>query len=127
VRSTLQSTQLDSAAEEQERFPLRTLTNDELDAVISSQDFKEFVDQSAKVIDRALDEQYDLLVDYAQGKEDLEDEDDPYGKGRTRRGRRVKQISQYWDERWSKKRMISDIGFSPKVCPAYFCVEYSWC
>jgi dynein intermediate chain len=114
LKATLDSTNLGSQdPKTEERFPLRTLSNDELEAVLSSNDFKEFVDQSSKVIDRALDEQYDLLIDYAQGTDNLDEDDEGYGKGR--RGRRVKQVAQYWDERWSKKRMISDIDFSPKV------------
>jgi dynein intermediate chain len=103
------------AETEEERFPARTLTNEELEAVTTSRDFQDFLDQSTKVIERALDEEYDLLTDYAHGKTNLYDEDEGYGTGRGKRGRRVKEVAQYWDERWSKKRMISDIGFSPKV------------
>jgi dynein intermediate chain len=100
---------------EEERFPARALTNEELEAVTTSKDFQDFLDQSTKVIERALDEEYDLLTDYAHGKTNLDDEDEGYGTGRGKRGRRVKEIAQYWDERQSKKRMISDIAFSPKV------------
>jgi dynein intermediate chain, cytosolic len=118
LRATLDATktELADAKHGPERFPLRTLNDEELEAVVSSQDFKVFVDQSSKIIDRALDEQYDLLADYAQRSVDFEDEDDALGKGRSRRGRRVKQVNQFWHERWSKNRMISDIAYSPKVC-----------
>jgi dynein intermediate chain len=101
---------------EEARFPARTLSNDELDAVTTSRDFQDFLDQSTKVIERALDEEYDLLTDYAHGKTNLDEDDEGYNT-RGKRGRRVRQVAQYWDERWSKKRQISDIGFSPKVCP----------
>ncbi|KAF2674745.1 putative dynein intermediate chain [Microthyrium microscopicum] len=118
VRSTLEQTNANGAetTNGQDRFPLRVLTEEEREAVITSQDFREFVDSSTKIIDRALDEQYDILFDYARGSGRLDDdeEDEGYSKGRSRRGRRVKQIAQYWDERWSNKRMISDIDFSPK-------------
>lgn len=72
----------------------------------------DFVERSSKVIERALDQEYDILADYAlSGQTGIEDDDDEYrGKGR----RRVKEIAQFYDERWSKKRMISDINFSPK-------------
>lgn len=99
-----QSTQL--------RFPLRTLTDDELNAVTSSEDFLDFVDRSSKVIERALDEEYDVLADYELGGVNgEEEEEDEYGKKR----RGIKEVAQFWDERWSKKRMISDLSFSPKV------------
>jgi dynein cytoplasmic 1 intermediate chain len=97
-----------------QKMPIRTLDGEELDTVVTSHDFREFLEKSSKIADRALDEPYDILVDYAQGS-GLLDEDEDFGKGRTRRGRRIKQVSQYWDEKWSRKRMISDIGFSPKV------------
>jgi dynein intermediate chain, cytosolic len=97
-----------------ERIPIRTLDGEELNALVTSDDFKDFLDKSSKIADRALDEPYDILVDYAQGSGNL-DEDDDYGKDRRRRGRRVKQISQFWDEKWSRKRMVTDIGFSPRV------------
>jgi dynein intermediate chain, cytosolic len=117
VRSTLDMTKPETGqkAQEEERYPMRNLNEEELEAVLHSPDFIDFIDKSTKVMERALDEDYDILVDYTQGSGSLEDEDETYGKGRARRGRRVKQIAQFWDEKWSKRRMISDIGFSPKV------------
>lgn len=92
------------------RYPLRTLEDDELKAVTSSDDFLDFVDRSAKVIERALDEEYDVLADYElRGIDGDVEEDEEHGK---RRG--IREICQFWDERWSKKRMISDLSFSPK-------------
>jgi dynein intermediate chain, cytosolic len=96
-------------------FPARVLTTEELNAVTSSEDFMDFVERSSKVIERALDEEYDILADYAlSGEHGVEDDDDEYGNTRGRGRRRVKEIAQFYDERWSKKRMISDINFSPK-------------
>lgn len=99
------------------RYPLRTLTSDELNAVTSSNDFLDFVEKSSKVIERALDEEYDVLTDYALGGvgADGDSETDEYGKSKKRRG--IEELVQFYDERWSKKRTISDINFSPKVRP----------
>ncbi|EDN06125.1 hypothetical protein HCAG_02728 [Histoplasma mississippiense (nom. inval.)] len=96
------------------RYPLRTLTNDELNAVTSSNDFLDFVEKSSRVIERALDEQYDVLTDYALGGVSANGggENDEYGNDKKRRG--IGELVQFYDERWSKKRMISDINFSPK-------------
>lgn len=100
----------------QQNFPARTLTNEELNAVTSSEDFLDFVERSSKVIERALEQEYDILADYALGgMNGLDDEDDRFGATGTKKGRRIKEVAQFWDERWSKKRMISDLGFSPKV------------
>lgn len=95
------------------RYPMRTLEDDELKAVTSSDDFLDFVERSAKVIERALDEDYDVLADYELGGVDGDLEEDEE-TGKKRRG--IREVCQFWDERWSKKRMISDISFSPKVC-----------
>ncbi|KAJ6120307.1 hypothetical protein N7523_004587 [Penicillium sp. IBT 18751x] len=99
------------AASTQLRYPLRTLDDDELKAVTSSHDFLDFVERSSKVIERALDEDYDVLADYELGgvAGDLEENEET---GKKRRG--IREVCQFYDERWSKKRMISDISFSPK-------------
>ncbi|KAK2839168.1 hypothetical protein FQN49_006405, partial [Arthroderma sp. PD_2] len=102
-----------TSASTQLRYPLRTLTADELNAVTSANEFLDFVERSSKVIERALDEEYDVLADYALGGVGAEDEDDEeYGTGKKKRD--LKEVTQFFDERWSKKRMISDISFSPK-------------
>lgn len=87
-------------------FPARALSEEELKAVTSSDDFLDFVERSTKVIERALDEDYDLLANYAiDGLEDVGNDDDVG----------IRETIQFYDQRWSKKRMISDLGFSPKV------------
>jgi dynein intermediate chain len=98
-----------------ENFPARALTHEELDAVTSSEDFMDFVERSSKVIERALDQEYDILADYAlNGMNDMDDEDDEFGNTRGKGRRRIREVAQFYDERWSKKRMISAINFSPK-------------
>lgn len=83
----------------------------------SSEEFLEFVERSSRVIERTLDQEYDVLVNYSlDGLEGIDnDEDEGYGSSRGKKGRRIRQVTQFYDERWSKKRMISDLSFSPKV------------
>jgi len=97
-------------------FPARALTTEELNAVTSSEDFMDFVERSSKVIERALDQEYDILADYAlSGNAGVEEDDDEYGNTRGSKGRRrIREVTQFYDERWSKKRMVSAINFSPK-------------
>lgn len=100
----------------QDNFPARTLTHDELNAVTASDDFLDFIERSTKVIERALDEEYDVLADYAmRGTDGLGEDDDDDGVTRSRKGRRVREVYQFQDERWTKRRMISDLDFSVKV------------
>lgn len=95
----------------QQNFPGRSLTDEELKAVTASDEFVGFVERSSKVIERALDQDYDVLADYAAGGLGGVDEDDEeYASGHA-----IREVAQFWDERWSKKRMISSISFSPKV------------
>jgi dynein intermediate chain len=113
LQATQQNNQNENGTGTALRYPMRTLDDDELKAVTSSDDFLDFVERSAKVIERALDEEYDVLADYELGGMDAElEEDDEHGKKK----RGIKEVCQFWDERWSKKRMITDISFSPKVC-----------
>ncbi|KAI1206398.1 WD40 repeat-like protein [Annulohypoxylon truncatum] len=97
-------------------FPARALSNEELAAVVASDDFVDFVERSTKVIERALDisNEYDILTDYSLQAHDIEDEDEQAGNTGGKGRRRVKEVVQFYDERWSKKRMISSIDFSPK-------------
>lgn len=114
-------TQADLSEDAVQRFPARALTDEETNAVTSSEEFLDFVDRSSKVIERALDQEYDVLADYAlDGLDEYdEDEDEGYASSRGRKGRRLKEVAQFYDERWCKKRMISDINFSPKVRAFY--------
>ncbi|KAF4625864.1 hypothetical protein G7Y89_g12300 [Cudoniella acicularis] len=106
---------LKSPTQKSANFPARVLTTEELNAVTSSDEFMDFVERSSKVIERALDQEYDILADYAlSGATGMDDDGDEYGNTRGKGRRRVKEVAQFYDERWSKKRMISDINFSPK-------------
>ncbi|KAL7628203.1 hypothetical protein AAE478_002401 [Parahypoxylon ruwenzoriense] len=97
-------------------FPARALSSEELAAVVASNDFVDFVERSTKVIERALDisNEYDILTDYSLQAHDMEDEDEQAGNTGGKGRRRVKEVVQFYDERWSKKRMISSIDFSLK-------------
>ncbi|KAL9121433.1 MAG: hypothetical protein Q9187_002014, partial [Circinaria calcarea] len=97
-------------------FPVRALNTEEKNAITSSEDFQEFIERSSKVIEKAFDQQYDILTDYAlDGLDGLdEEEDEGYVSSRGKKGKGIKEIAQFYDERWSKKRTISDVNFSPK-------------
>ncbi|CAG8949235.1 hypothetical protein HYFRA_00004860 [Hymenoscyphus fraxineus] len=95
-------------------FPARALTAEELNAVTSSDEFMDFVERSSKVIERALDQEYDILADYALSGGVVGDDDDEVGNTGGKGRRKVKEVAQFYDERWSKKRMVSAIDFSPK-------------
>ena len=99
------------------KYPARELTEEEITAVTGSDDFLEFVEKSSKAIEKALDQDYDILAHYAlDGADGIDDDENVgYQRSKGRKGRRIKQVAQFYDERWNKKRMISDLNFSPKV------------
>jgi dynein intermediate chain len=107
--------QLQISAQEQESdepttanggFFVRELSDEEKAAITASEEFVDFIERSSKVVERALDMEYDVLADYGLGMN---------GEDEEQAGRKLKEVAQFYDERWSKKRMISDIGYSPKV------------
>ncbi|KAJ9668973.1 hypothetical protein H2201_000799 [Coniosporium apollinis] len=107
------STAITTAAHES--FSARILTDEERNAEESSADYLAFIERSTKVAERELDEQFDVLKDYAvKSLEDAEDEGDEAGAARGKKGRRVREVAQFFDERWCSKRCVSDIAFSPK-------------
>jgi dynein intermediate chain len=122
IEEEIRALQLDEKNEtEKARFPARALETDELQAVTSSNEFLDFVERSSKVIERALDEEYDVLADYALQSRDAEDDDEYVG----RKGRRIKEVMQFdLTEVMGRKRMVSDIDFSPKF-PELLCTTYT--
>ncbi|RYP25087.1 hypothetical protein DL767_008482 [Monosporascus sp. MG133] len=96
-------------------FPARALSDEELAALTASDEFVDFVERSTKVIERALDisNDYDILRDYSLQAQDIEDEEDQAGNTAGKGRRRIKEVVQFYDDRWSKKRMVSSLDFSP--------------
>jgi len=113
IEDELRSTQTGTAtssttAAPQQRFPLRHLTNNELNAVTSSHDFQSFVERSSKVIERALDEEYDLLADYTRTAALETDQD--YA---SRTSQSLRETLQLYSANHSRRRMVTDLHFSP--------------
>ena len=92
----------------QQRFPLRQLNANELNAVTASTDFQSFVERSSKVIERALDEEYDLLADYTRTA--ALDVDENYA---SKHSQTLRETLQLFSAEHSKRRMVTDLHFSP--------------
>ena len=107
-----------SQSQQQQRFPLRTLSHNEINAVVGSTDFVSFVERSSKVIERALDidEEYDLLADYTRTSTLDDDDDDdattPYSRN-NKKAHSVRESFQLFSNRYTRRRIVSDIQFSP--------------
>ncbi|KAK4545636.1 hypothetical protein LTR36_002589 [Oleoguttula mirabilis] len=126
IEEELRALSLDESVDkDKERFPARSLAPEELNAVTSSNDFLDFIERSSKVIERALDEEYDVLADYAQQARSAEDDDEDAANYTGRKGRRIKEIASFdLTDPMGKKRMISALDFSPKF-PELLCTAYT--
>ncbi|GJJ11242.1 hypothetical protein Clacol_005474 [Clathrus columnatus] len=84
---------------------IRELTEEERASVFIAPEFIEFLEQSSKIVQRALSDGYDYIRDYTIGADSGHDESE---------GKRVKKVCAFWDERWCKNRSITDVDWSPK-------------
>ncbi|CAO3658598.1 unnamed protein product [Umbelopsis vinacea] len=84
---------------------VKELSDEERKSIITSHAFLEFVDTSSKIVERALHETYDFMKDYTIGAE-VTSEDTS--------SKRIKYVCEFWDEKWSKNRSVTDVDWSPK-------------
>ncbi|KAK9761723.1 hypothetical protein K7432_013149 [Basidiobolus ranarum] len=94
---------------------VRELSEEEKQAILASNEFVDFVDQSSKIIERALNEKYDFMIDYTLGHDADGDESS---------GNRVKFFCSFYDDKWSKNRSITDVAWSPKY-PELLATSYN--
>lgn len=83
------------------------MTEEERGIILTTPEFADFVESSTKIIQRALNDNYDYIRDYTLGAESGVDDSE---------GRRVKRVCAFFDERYGKNRSITDVDWSPKVC-----------
>ncbi|TFK25590.1 dynein intermediate chain [Coprinopsis marcescibilis] len=96
-----ESVKLDQEIEQE----IRELTEEERASILSAPEFLDFVEQSSKILQRALNDNYDYIRDYTIGAESGNDDLE---------GKRVKRVCEFFDERLGKHRSITDIDWSPK-------------
>ncbi|KAK4474711.1 hypothetical protein MN116_001838 [Schistosoma mekongi] len=81
------------------------LAEEERDAIMRSDKFSRFFDRASRLIERALDEPADIFVDYSGG-----DHDD---SGNTQRHQLVRFGRDFFDDRWSRRRLVTALDWSP--------------
>ena len=86
------------------------LTEEERTIILTAPEFADFVESSTKIIQRALNDNYDYIRDYTLGAESGVDDSE---------GKRVKRVCAFFDERYGKNRSITAVDWSPKVCALY--------
>ncbi|OSD02964.1 dynein intermediate chain [Trametes coccinea BRFM310] len=93
---------------------IREMTEEERSSIFSAPEFLDFVEQSTKIIQRALNDNYDYIRDYTIGAESGPDASEG----------RIKCVCAFYDERHTKNRSITDIDWSPKY-PELSCASYN--
>ncbi|CAG8568573.1 1319_t:CDS:10 [Paraglomus occultum] len=94
----------------------RDIGEDQRKKIMQSSEFVEFVEHSTKIIERALNDEYDFLKDYSNTQDEDADET----------GNRVKYICSFFDDRWNKSRAtrsVTDVNWShkfPELCVASY-------
>uniref|UniRef100_A0AAQ5Z6P6 Cytoplasmic dynein 1 intermediate chain 1 n=1 Tax=Amphiprion ocellaris TaxID=80972 RepID=A0AAQ5Z6P6_AMPOC len=83
------------------------LTEEERQQILHSSEFQSFFDCSIRVMERALAEDGDIFFDYS-GR-DLEDKEGDLGSGSSLSFSRL-----FYDEHWSKHRVITCLDWSPQ-------------
>ncbi|KAF8629063.1 hypothetical protein AX15_003561 [Amanita polypyramis BW_CC] len=96
-----ESVKLDREIEQE----IRDLTEEERSSILSAPEFLDFVETSSKIVQRALNDNYDYIRDYTVGTEAGGDDSE---------GKRVKRICEFFDDRHTKNRSITDVDWSPK-------------
>ncbi|XP_052265075.1 cytoplasmic dynein 1 intermediate chain 2-like isoform X2 [Dreissena polymorpha] len=84
--------------------PIREMSEDEKNTIQLSEEFRYFLDHSARIVERALDE-VQVDFDYSRtGDDDLANKD--------LAGERLKLNREFFDERWSKHRIVTSMDWS---------------
>ncbi|KAF8223518.1 WD40 repeat-like protein [Tricholoma matsutake] len=95
-----ESVKLDEEIEQE----IRELSEEERASILAAPEFLDFVEQSSKIVQRALNDGYDYIRDYTIGAESGSDDSEG----------RLKRVCEFWDERYGKNRSITDVDWSPK-------------
>ncbi|ERE72004.1 cytoplasmic dynein 1 intermediate chain 2 isoform X2 [Cricetulus griseus] len=91
--------------ESDNKAPPHELTEEEKQQILHSEEFLSFFDHSTRIVERALSEQINIFFDYS-GR-DLEDKE-----GEIQAGAKLSLNRQFFDERWSKHRVVSCLDWS---------------
>ncbi|XP_056389462.1 cytoplasmic dynein 1 intermediate chain 2 isoform X1 [Hyla sarda] len=91
--------------EEKAEAPPHELTEEEKQQIVHSEEFQSFFDHSTRIVERALSEQVNIFFDYS-GR-DLEEKE-----GEIQAGAKLSLNRQFFDERWSKHRVVSCLDWS---------------
>ncbi|KAG8195412.1 hypothetical protein JTE90_001423 [Oedothorax gibbosus] len=87
-----------------EEKKVRELTEEEKKQIMLKDDFHQFCDRATRIIERALYEDLDILIDYTGSREEQEGDD--------KSGLKLCLNRTFFDDRWSKNRTVTSFDWS---------------
>ncbi|EGU11335.1 Cytoplasmic dynein intermediate chain [Rhodotorula toruloides ATCC 204091] len=105
------------AEEQLEVERARGLSGEKLSSVFANPAFVDFLEQSSKVVQRALSDSYDYLRDYTITTDASREEEE--GKRA-----KVRLLGTWQDQQWGKGRSVTGVDWSPKF-PELFVASYN--
>ncbi|XP_070174428.1 cytoplasmic dynein 1 intermediate chain 2-like isoform X4 [Littorina saxatilis] len=85
--------------------PVPELSEEEKKQILMSEGFQKFFDHSSRIVERALAEEVDIFADYS-GKDSGGKDDEAMA------GERLKVNRDFYDDKWSKHRIITSLDWS---------------
>ncbi|KAK8853374.1 hypothetical protein IAR55_004078 [Kwoniella newhampshirensis] len=98
-------TELKELKEKGDELRVADLSEEQRQAIFSAPDFSAFIEESSRIVQRALSDGYDYIKDYTIGIDGAFDESE---------GQKVKWFCAFSDERWTAGRSVTDLDWSPK-------------
>ncbi|KAK4689233.1 dynein cytoplasmic 1 intermediate chain, partial [Tremellales sp. Uapishka_1] len=106
--------ELQELKEREEMAANADLSNEQRQAIFAAPDFASFIEESTRIVQRALSDGYDYIKDYTIGINSALDEAE---------GQKVKLFCAFSDERWTNGRSVTDLDWSqkfPELCVASY-------
>lgn len=92
------------AEPKKEEKKIRELSEEEKKQIMLREDFHQFFDRASRIIERALYEDLDILIDYTGTREEQEGDD--------KSGIKLSLNRTFFDDRWSKNRTVTSFDWS---------------
>ncbi|GIY68929.1 cytoplasmic dynein 1 intermediate chain 1 [Caerostris darwini] len=83
---------------------IRDLSEEEKKQIMLREDFHQFFDRASRIIERALYEDLDILIDYTGSREEQDGDD--------KSGIKLSLNRTFFDDRWSKNRTVTSFDWS---------------
>lgn len=91
---------------------MKEFSQAQVNEIMQSSDFNDFFSRASLLVERALNEPYDVLIDYAEADAVDENTEDHVAD-------KISERLTFFDERWSKNRAVTSVSWStnhPELC-----------